>query len=245
MSENQQIEQLQKELKIEDATNKINDMISQSTDALICGPNCQKNRKIAILRQKYLDAQENVNTAPSQLESAAKEYYTYTQGTAGYNKYLASQTTTNANSVSSTAAKTFSTALENANDLTSTYNKLHATYTNTFDLYKRYLIDNEVMQGRINTINTDTITSDRRAFYESQGIDNLNNWYIFLKWMYISLVVVYILGLFLASSNYRFLTKLFILLIFIIYPFVINYIILFIYSYMLKIYKMLPKNAYI
>ena len=91
---------------------------------------------------------------------------------------------------------------------------------------------------------TDTVTSDRKSFYEGQGVDKLNNWYSFLKWIYIILLVIYAFGMILAESNYRFLTKFLILLAFIIYPFVIVYLVTFLYEGYLKISSLLPKNAY-
>jgi hypothetical protein len=42
---------------------------------------------------------------------------------------------------------------------------------------------------------TDTVTSDRKSFYEGQGVDKLNNWYSFLKWIYIILLVIYAFGM--------------------------------------------------
>jgi hypothetical protein len=237
-------QQLEQQLKLQETTNKINGMISQSADALTCGPDCQKSRHAEELKQKFLDAQANVNTAPYQLATAAKDYYTYTQGTAGYNKYLASQATTQAQATATEGRNSFTSAANKLKELTKTYDAQYATYTNTFDLYQKYLTDNSILQEQIDGINTDTVTSDRKSFYEGQGVDKLNNWYSFLKWIYIILLVVYAFGMILAESNYRFLTKFLILLAFIIYPFVIVYLVTFLYEGYLKISSLLPKNAY-
>jgi Mn2+/Fe2+ NRAMP family transporter len=236
MSGNQQlIQQLQQQLKIQDTTTQINQMISQSADALTCGPNCQKTRKEEQLKQQYLDAQANVNTAPAQLETAAKNYYTYAQGTSGYNKYLTSQAAMSANSVVASATNTYSSALQNVQDLTKSYDNLTTTYNNSFDLYKKYLSENAFLQASISEINTDTVTSDRKSFYESQSLDHLNAWHSFLKWMYIFFVVVYFIGLLLTKSSYSLLTRILILIAFIIYPFVINYFVAFFYNSAMKL----------
>lgn len=231
----QQIQQLQQQLKIQDTTNKINQMISQSADALTCGPNCQKTRKTEQLQQKYLDAQANVNTAPAQLDAAAKNYFTYSQGTAGYNKYVASQATMSANSVVAETTSAYSSAVQNVEELTKTYENLNTTYNNSFDLYKKYLTENAELQASISEINTDTVTSDRKTFYESQGLDHLNAWYSFLKWIYIFIVVVYFIGLLLTKSSYTLFTRILILIAFIIYPFVINYFVAFVYNNTMKL----------
>jgi hypothetical protein len=247
MSDNQcqsATQQLEQQLKLQQTTAQINRMISQSADALTCGPTCQRTRHAEELKQKFLDAQANVNTSSTQLDNAAREYYTYTQGTAGYNKYLSAQVSAEAKATTTKAKTAFSTAADKLKTLTKTYDLLHTTYENTFNLYEKYLLENSVLQGKVDAINTDTVTSDRKSFYEGQGLDNLNNWYILLKWIYIILIVVYVFGMILAGSNYSFLTKFLILIAFIIYPFVIVYVVSFLYNGISRIFSLLPKNAY-
>jgi len=240
----QQIEQMKQELTSQSATSQINAMISNSAESLTCGPDCQKTRYSEELKQKFLDAQANVNTAPDKLNTAAKEYYTYTQGTDGYNRYLSGQVSSESKNLTSTASATFSSASDKLLALTKTYNELNSTYINTIDLYKKYLTENSILEGRINGISTDTVTSDRKSFYEGQGVDNLNSWYILLKWIYIILIIVYVFGMILAGSNYSFLTKFLILIAFIIYPFVIVFVISLLYSSVSRFLSLFPKNAY-
>ena len=38
-----------------------------------------------------------------------------------------------------------------------------------YELYKKYLEENSNLQMQINKLNTDTITNDRKSYYESQG----------------------------------------------------------------------------
>ena len=239
-----QLQQLQQQFNLDDSTSKFNSLISQSADALSCGPDCQKSRQSEKLKQQYLDAQANVNTAPNKLDTAAKEYYTYTEGNAGYLKFRNNELSKQAKTIESAVKSAFSNGLENAKQLTESYDSLYVTYSNSMELYEKYLNENEALQNEINAINTDTVTSDRKSFYESQGIDSLNNWYSFLKWIYIILLIAYVVGLFLVGSDYSIFYKIVILLCFIIYPFVINYVVSFVYLTGLKIYSELPKNAY-
>ena len=74
MSELQQIAQQQAN------TAQINALLKASTDALLCGPECQKVKMGETLKNKYLAAEENVKTAPYQLIEAKKNYYVYTKG---------------------------------------------------------------------------------------------------------------------------------------------------------------------
>jgi len=238
-------EQLNQQFKLNDPSSQVNQLVSQSADALTCGPNCQKNREAEKLKQAYLDAKANISTSPTQLNEAAKNYYTYTQGTAGYNRYLAAQVSSQASATSSSAASTFADALGSAADLTDTYAKLYTSYENAFDLYEKYLIENSELQGSIDMINTDTVTSDRKSFYESQGLDGLNNWNTVLKWIYIIMVCIYTIGFLLTKSNYSFIYRFSILIAFIVYPFVITYIVITVYKWISKINSLIPKNVYV
>lgn len=238
-------QQINQQFSLNDPSSQVNQLVSQSADALICGPNCQKTREAERLKQAYIDAKANISTSPSQLNEAEKMYYTYTQGTAGYNRYLASKASSQATTASSATSASFANALGTAADLTDTYARLYTSYENTFDLYEKYLIQNANLRGSVDRINTDTVTSDRKSFYESQGLDGLNNWNTFLKWIYIIMVCIYIFGLLLAKSSYSFMSRFLILISFIAYPFIITYIVITIYTWVSKIGALIPKNVYI
>jgi hypothetical protein len=70
--------------KQQELTNKINEMLAQSHQSLMCGPGtaCEKIKKTEDLQQKYLAAQTNIQSASYQEQEAEKEFYTYTQGDA-------------------------------------------------------------------------------------------------------------------------------------------------------------------
>jgi len=67
------------ELQDENITQQINEMVEQvnialaeSAKSLTCGPDCQAQENIQSLRQIYLDAQLNLQTAPTKLTVAEK-----------------------------------------------------------------------------------------------------------------------------------------------------------------------------
>jgi len=215
------------------STDQINNLIKQSTESLLCGPECQKNKKSELLHQGYLDAQSNVKTAPFRLKEAEKSYYTYTQGNAEYNKINETAITKQATANALSATTEFNTNIDNTKDLITTYNSLNNTYQNTNELYEKYLRENKDLQIKSNNINTDTVTNDRKSYYKSQEYDKLNSWYRLLKWIYIFLIIIYILGMFLSRSNYSILSKIGILIVLILYPFIINYIVVLIYNFYL------------
>lgn len=51
---------------------KINELLEKSSQAMLCGPTCQKLRVTDELKQKYLDAETNMQTAPLKLNKVRK-----------------------------------------------------------------------------------------------------------------------------------------------------------------------------
>jgi hypothetical protein len=227
-----------------ETTDQINKLLAQSSDALLCGPDCQKIRKTGLLRQNYLDAQANMETAPFQLEEAEKNYYTYQQGDAGYTTIRKKQLEEQASKIIEKTTVTFDSEIDSATELATTYENVNITYENMQELYEKYLEENKQFQKQFSTLRGDTITNDRQSFYESQGYDTLNNWYILWKWIYGCIVAVYIIGLFLSSSNYSLINRIIILIFLIVYPFIIQPVYHVLYNIINTIYSYLPKNAY-
>ena len=226
------------------SVNQFNSLISKSSDALECGPDCQKSRRAELLKQQYLDAQQNVKYAPVKEENAAREYYAYTEGDAGYKKYQTNKLTSEIKNITTTTSTNFDKAIDSAKKLSETHDSLHANYLNVFELYKKILTENYELETNINSISTDRVTSDRKSFYEGQGVDSLNKWHVIFKWIYLVLIIIYFLGMIISESDYSFTSKITFFIIFIIYPFVIYYIVMLSYNGIIKFYKFLPENAY-
>ena len=60
------------------------------------------------------------------------------------------------------------------------------------------------------------------AFYEMQGTQDLEWWYMFMKWTYILLVVAFIVASFLTPTTYSWKKRGMFLVILILYPFIIS-----------------------
>ena len=67
--------------------NKVNKLIDKANESVLCvpGSDCYKNQEIERLK-KYENKQVNKKTAPEQLDSARKNYYTYAFGQPGFIK---------------------------------------------------------------------------------------------------------------------------------------------------------------
>jgi len=225
--------------------NQFNSLLQQSQKAMLCGPDCQKAEATQTLQQKYLDAQTNLQTAPIQLQEAAKKYYMYTKGQAGYDAYLNQDLETKADAIVATMQKSFTDSLNSAKTLTSTYSAQLINSQYADQLYKKYLAENSKLEAELNNNSHDIFTNDRKTYYEDQGIDNLKWWYTLFFRIYFLLVIAYVVVFFLSSSAFSIMTRIFILVCLVAYPFVAPYIFIFLLHLYYRVAAMLPKNAYL
>lgn len=230
---------------LDSTMNQFNSLLQQSQKAMLCGPDCQKSEAAKTLQQKYLDAQVNLQTAPVQLQQAAKKYITYTQGEAGYDDYLNKELQTKADAIIATLKKSFTDSINSARTLSNTYSTqiINSQYAN--QMHEKYLEENALLDTRLKDNSYDIFTNDRKTYYEDQGIDNLKWWYALFFRLYFLLIICYIILFFISSSNFGIVSRIFILLCLIIYPFVAPYIFNFFVRLYYRFVSILPKNAYL
>ena len=63
---------------------QFNQLVNQASETIMCDADCQKERETNKLKERYLNAQNNLYDAPSKFETAEKNYYTFTVGKSGY-----------------------------------------------------------------------------------------------------------------------------------------------------------------
>ncbi len=228
-----------------DTMNQFNSLLQKSQKAMLCGPDCQKAEATRTLEQNYLAAQVNVQTAPTQLQEAAKKFFSYTQGPSGYSSYLNKDLQSKADTMVGNLKKTFADNMSSAKTLTSTYSTQLINSQYAKEIYDKYLEENKKYKSRLQDDTYDIFTNDRKTYYEDQGIDNLKWWYTFFFRLYAILIFAYILFFFISRSNFSVFMRIFILLVLISYPFaaprVFNYLVQIYY----RIISVLPKNAYL
>ena len=230
--------------KQQETTAQINALLAKSTEALTCGPDCQKMKTTQELEQKYLDSQTNMQTAPIQLEDARKNYYVYTKGDSAYNQMLEDDLTKKADRIGDVISSRFNEEVKKATILNTYYNSDLVNSKNTFELYNRYLKENKNAETIIQDSHGDVLTNDRKTYYETQEYDSLDWWYNFFIGAYYIFVISFAVGLILFPNKLSLLRKIGLLILFVIYPFIIDYIVTFLMKIINNITKLLPKNVY-
>lgn len=240
------------EFQDENMTNLINQMMDQvdaalaeSAKSLTCGPDCQAQENIQTLRQIYLDAQLNLQTAPTTLSVAEKNYLVSTLGEAGYSDYMTTRYSVQASQIGDKITTSFEKTVTESTKLSDLYETVYTNYDYLEDLYNNYTTVNTALKTDINNATGDVVTSDRKTYYESQNYNYLKNWYTVYKFVYIVIIIIFIIFLFIRKSEYSFVSRVFILILFILYPIYITQSVFWIWNnVILRIWELLPSNIY-
>jgi hypothetical protein len=240
------------ELQDENITNQINKMVEQvdsalaeSAKSLTCGPDCQAQENIDNLRQIYLDAELNLQTAPTKLTVAEKNYLVSTLGESGYSDYMTTKLTVQSNKIGDKITTSFEKVATESTNLSGLYETLYTNYDYLQDLYDNYDTINSDLKIDINKATGDVVTSDRKTYYESQNYNYLKKWYTVYKFIYIAIIIIFIIFLFVRRSDYSFVSRFFILIFFILYPIYITQSVFWIWNnIILRIWELLPSNIY-
>ena len=219
-------------------------MLTQASQSLMCGPDCQKQKNDATLGQKLQDAQINVQSAPVQLKQAEKNYYTAVKGVAGYTEFQNATLTKDADNKIKDMTTTFNKNWNEENDLNEQLKMTSLNYQHSEELYLNYKRKNADLRRDTDTKVNDVTTSDRKTYYETQNNDTLIFWYRLFFWIYVIIYVIFTLGLFLSPNDYTIWAKIALLLLMAIFPFILKPIFLFIMKTANGLNSLLPKNVY-
>jgi len=228
----------------QETTDKINNLIQQANASISCGPTCQKENNISNLQQLYLNAQENVQSAPDQLKTAERNYFVAAKGQEFYDNFLKKELSVKANALGDVLTNTFQTSISNISHLAQIYNSLFVNYRHVLELHNNYVERNTDLEDKIKQTKTDIVTNDRKTYYEVQHAGYMQGWYHFFKWIYIILLFVFLIAIFAVKSSYSIYSKVIILALLVLYPFVIDRIVLSIMASLYSFYMLLPKNVY-
>jgi len=223
---------------------KINDLLNKSAEALLCGPDCQKMKITDELKQKYLDAETNIQTAPIKLEQTKKNYYVYKEGRPFYDNMLEDELKQKAEKISELLGESFNEEVSSANTMNQYLNTALINSEYTSELFKKYTSDNQELKLQLRNSRGDILTNDRKTYYETDALNQLQLWYRFWWYIYYMLVIVFTIAIFVSPSQLTMIKKAVIFVLLIFYPYYIDYIVRWVQGLYMSIYNRLPKNVY-
>jgi len=223
---------------------KINELLEKSSQAIMCGPTCQKIKVTEDLKQKYLDAETNMQTAPIKLEQSKKNYYIFTEGRPYYDNMKEEELKTKANTISQMIEENFNYEVSSANTMNTYLNTALINSENTKELLKEYLEKNQVLKLKLRDRHGDILTNDRKTYYETEALERLQLWYLLLWRIYYLLVITFLLSLVLSPSNITLLGKIFLAVFFIFFPYIFHWTNQVAYKIYYWVLNRIPKNVY-
>ena len=223
---------------------KINQLLDFSSENLICGPDCQKNKTSSELKQKYLDAQTNLQIAPINLENTKKNYYVYSEGLPFYNNMLEEELQQKADTISTLVSENFNSEVSDANVMNIYLNTALINSKYTKELLANYLEKNKKLELELKESYGDILTNDRKTYYETDALNSLTLWYRLFWYMYYVLVIMIVLAFIFSPIKLLKIQKLIISVLVIFYPYYIDYIVRWVYGLWKLLISRLPKNVY-
>jgi len=223
---------------------KINDLLNKSSEALLCGPDCQKTKITDELKQKYLDAETNVQIAPTKLEQTKKNYYVYKEGRPFYDNMLEEELKQKAEKISELLGESFNEEVSSALTMNQYLNTALINSEYTSELFKKYASENQELKLQLRNSRGDILTNDRKTYYETDALNQLELWYRFWWYIYYILILVFTIALFVSPSQLTMIKKVVIFVLLLFYPYYIDYIVRWVQGIYTNIYNSLPKNVY-
>ena len=215
-----------------------------NSNGTTCDSECQRQQKLKELEQKYVNAKSNLATAPSEYETAKKNYFIELDGSVGYNAIQGTDLTSKATKIATTLQDNFNKSYHEASILLESYSGVYINLNNIFDLLKNYMEENKSLMKKVKNTTSDIVTNDRKTYYEDQSIDHLKKYYKWMKYLYYFILIIYLICIFLVPPQVSRKKEIIIFIILFIYPFVIGPIWRFIMKVFYKIKNVLPKNVY-
>jgi lipopolysaccharide export LptBFGC system permease protein LptF len=223
---------------------KINKLLELSSQEFICGPDCQQQKISTELKQKYLDAQTNLQTAPINLENTKKNYYVYSEGLPFYDNMREEELQQKADTISTLVSENFNSEVSDANVMNLYLNTALINSKYTAELLEDYLEKNQKLKLQLKERYGDILTNDRKTYYETDALNTLTFWYKLFWYIYYVLVIILILAFIFSSTDFSRMTKIIISLFIIFYTYYIDYIVRWVYGLWKLLVSRLPKNVY-
>lgn len=222
---------------------KVNALLRQATETIGCDMDCQNANKKKELEKIFLDAKNDVVNAPLKLKTAAKNYYEFSSGDAGYNEYLDKELTAEAITKTTEFETKFNTNAANVEKSIDMLDGLSLNRENIVDSLKTFEEKNAKLSEQISDTENDTLMDERKMFYEEEGISGLGFYYNILSYFNYALIIIFVVLNFTNLSLYSFRQRLAIFILIATYPFFASKLFNWFLRIVEAIKNILPKNS--
>lgn len=205
----------------------ITNLIQQINQDAMCGPECQRQKKLDELMEKMNKAERTQEDAPYNLETAKKNYYTYKDGESGYIQKMRNEYRKAAQQEMQQERADFQGKADTVEQQINQVEAQDLYIQNMNDLLQTYITENQRLTKEIDAIESVLATDNRRAFYLGQKW----SWETYVGWalkaIYAVVVAIFVLYYVLYMGRYTNRRLLLASVVLIALPFVLNYFLTF------------------
>lgn len=221
--------------------NKLNGVLANLQHLMVCDTECRRRNHADKLKKQWLEAKQKKNSIDANIEDAERKYFTFIDGDLGYNQVLLERFKKIAEENKKKSLKNHTEFMNKLNILFSTYKSLTDTYNNVVELENNKKKENKDLTLKLDKLNSDIQTNDRKVVYEDWDTKQLNPFHTVLYYgYYIFFVIFLIYGPFFREKLYKnILYTLFMITLFVL-PFLINRISILIIHIYKKGFNQLP-----
>jgi hypothetical protein len=196
------------------AVNSINSSIQALNRELICGPECQSNKRAQTLKLAYDNAINDYNQSPEKINQLEKDFYIETKGRVFYNNVLEKKYRQEATDNTKKYKEEYETITSDIIDLITEYDSSVIYFNRLIDLYNKVKSENVELMNKHDYLKGSVNTNNRKTFYENQQIDSLGKWKYRIQLLYWAIfIVIFIKTMFIQKEykNYKAYIKLFLI----------------------------------
>jgi hypothetical protein len=237
-ADNQKLQLDSKQLK---SFKTLSSLLEKSADTLACGPDCQHDKKQQRLKQKFLDAKTNVQTAPDQLKENRKNYYVFSKGEGYYDDYQEKNLEKKARRLAHDIKTNLDEELKKCDTLNAYLLAGMINMEHVDALYASFLEKNVVARKQVRGTKGAILTNQRKTYYENEEISHLKKWYNVFFYLYYIFLFFYAVCSFTTLLNAKYFVMLTALASF---PFVVEFVVKYIYNWLVFFYTLLPHSVY-
>ena len=241
MSKNEQIKnainRIDSKLNSTEALNQVNDLIQFMNVNLNCDSQCQKEKEIESLREKWTKSKNELKDMPSIVNTNEKKYYIAAEGIDYYNNdILKNRYLQEISKWSQAERNNFSDIYEIMQTKLKSYEIETYSSSKLKQLFEELTQKSEKLKTNIDNYYAKSRTNARKVWYEDQDIEKLEYIQKILKIFYFGVFFGYIIfSGFIKNAEYKNKKVVLLLLIYLSIPFILKHIISFtldlIYNY--------------
>jgi hypothetical protein len=203
--------------------NKINSLIELAKERLMCDTACQREKETTSLKKKFNNAKMNLRDAPEEVSVAEKNYYVYANGENAYEDMLDKRYVKDAQVLKKKSLDKHRTLLREINILIQDYDAETIYSKRMNELLNVRQTENKRLRNEIDQNIATVQTNDRRTDYEDMEIESALGTQKFLRYIYFSLLVLWIImGDFFSKHRYASLKTWILIVLYCVFPFIVN-----------------------